>query len=105
MEVHAVRDLEHQRIALVDENGKEVGKVMVYVEYGIVTLNHTQLDPCLKGTGLGIRLIDDAVAYTKENNFKINALCPYAKKMLERNKERYGEDILAKPLEASEEFF
>ena len=105
MEVKAVRDIKHQRIALVDENGKEVGKIMVSEEYGIVTLNHTQLDPSLKGSGLGIKLIDEAVAYAKENNLKINSRCPYGKKMLLRNQERYGVEIMAEPLDETDEFF
>ncbi|MGB4590007.1 MAG: GNAT family N-acetyltransferase [Clostridiaceae bacterium] len=105
MEVKAVRDIKHSRIALVDENGKEVGKVMVSVEYGIVTLNHTQLDPSLQGTGLGIKLIDEAVAYAKENNYKINSKCPYGKKMLLRNQERYGVDVMAQPLDETDDFF
>ena len=105
MEVKAVRDIEHQRIALIDENGKEVGKVMIFEEYGIVTLNHTQLDPSLKGSGLGIKLIDEAVAYARENNFKINSLCAYGKKMLLRNQERYGVEIMAEPLDETDEFF
>jgi len=105
MEVKAVRDIEHQRIALVDENGKEVGKIMVFEKYGIVTLNHTQLDPSLKGSGLGIKLIDEAVAYAKENNFKVNSSCPYGKKMLLRNQEKYGVEVMAEPLDEMDEFF
>lgn len=45
-------------------------------------IDHTEVNEGYKG--LGIQLIEAAVAYARNNNLKIIPLCPFAKKMFER---------------------
>jgi predicted GNAT family acetyltransferase len=54
-------------------------------------IEHTIGNPEFKGVGM--KLLDKAVAYARENNKKIIPLCPFAKKMFER-KEDIG-DVLS----------
>ena len=50
-----------------------------------ITIDHTQVDEKLAGQGIGEQLVQAAVQYARENGLKIKPLCPYARKVLERN--------------------
>lgn len=48
-------------------------------------LDHTVVADSLKGNGLGNRLVEAAVSYSRDKNIKIIPLCPFAKSVFERN--------------------
>lgn len=48
-------------------------------------IDHTEGNPEFKGVGM--KLLDKAVAFAREKNVKIIPLCPFAKKMFERKEE------------------
>lgn len=74
------------------EDGQEAG-VMTYVWAGPdkFIIEHTIGNPEFKG--IGMKLLDKAVAFAREKNLKIIPLCPFAKKMFDRKPELY--DVLA----------
>ena len=74
------------------EDGVQAG-LMTYVWAGEdkFIIEHTIGNPEFKGVGM--KLLDKAVAYARENNKKIIPLCPFAKKMFDRNKEIH--DVLS----------
>ena len=72
--------------ALEDE--KQAGK-MTYTWAGQskFIIDHTEVDPDFKGNGVGKKMVKAAVGFAKENKLKIIPLCPFAKKIIEKNKE------------------
>ncbi|AWH85444.1 GNAT family N-acetyltransferase [Flavobacterium album] len=54
-------------------------------------IEHTVGNPEFKGVGM--KLLDKAVAFAREKNLKIIPLCPFAKKMFDRKEEI--RDVLA----------
>ncbi|MEL1243132.1 GNAT family N-acetyltransferase [Flavobacterium sp. DGU11] len=54
-------------------------------------IEHTVGNPDFKG--IGMKLLDKAVAFAREKNLKIIPLCPFAKKMFDRKEEI--RDVLA----------
>ncbi|OYQ46804.1 GNAT family N-acetyltransferase [Flavobacterium cyanobacteriorum] len=74
------------------ENSTEAG-IMTYVWAGgdKFIIEHTIGNPDFKGVGM--KLLDKAVAYARENNKKIVPLCPFAKKMFDRKEDI--RDVLA----------
>lgn len=68
--------------------------IMTYVWAGENTfiIEHTEGNPEFKGVGK--KLLDQAVAFARENNKKIIPLCPFAKKMFDRTPEIH--DVLSK---------
>lgn len=48
---------------------------------------HTEVDESLGGKGVGKQLVTAAVDYARNNSLRINATCPFAKKVLEITKE------------------
>ncbi|HNP22789.1 MAG TPA: GNAT family N-acetyltransferase [Panacibacter sp.] len=52
-----------------------------------IIIEHTEVGESLKGMNAGIELVSAAVAYARENNIKILALCPYAKSVFKKRPE------------------
>lgn len=75
------------------ENGVQAG-LMTYVWAGEdkFIIEHTEGNPEFKGVGL--KLLNRAVEYARQNNKHIIPLCPFAKKMFDRMDEI--KDVLAK---------
>ncbi len=68
----------------VEENGKNIA-LMTYKKSGEgkITIDHTEVDQSLQGKGVGKKLIAEGVKFARENNLKIIAQCPFAKKIIE----------------------
>lgn len=72
----------------IEEDGEWLAE-MTYIKTGDNTINidHTEVDESLKGEGIGGDLVAEAVKYARENNLKISATCPFAKKELGKHSE------------------
>ena len=52
---------------------------LVYTGAGdVVTLDHTEVDPSMRGTGAGKTLIEEAVQWARANHKRFVVRCPYA---------------------------
>jgi len=72
----------------IDEGGERIAEIQYFHSgEGQITIYHTEVDPKLRGEGIGEDLVDRAVNFAKENDLKIVATCPYARKVIERNPE------------------
>ena len=69
------------------KEGEVKAGIMTYVWAGNdkFIIDHTEGNPDFKG--IGKKLLDAAVTYARENNKKIIPLCPFAKKMFDRDEE------------------
>lgn len=56
-------------------------------EAGILVIDHTETRPELEGQGLASKLVRKCVEFARENNFKIDPLCPFAEVQFDQNKE------------------
>lgn len=76
-----------------DVDGNKMG-LMTYSHAGEdkIIIDHTEVDPSLKGQGVGYKLVEAAVNYARERNLKIMPLCPFAKAVF--NKRAEYEDVL-----------
>jgi len=85
----------------IEEDGEWIAELS-YIKSAdgkTITIDHTQVDEKLAGQGIGEQLVQAAVQYARENGLKIKPLCPYARKVLERNSEY--QDVLAEQSAAS----
>jgi len=67
----------------IEEEGEWIAELTYVRNNGTMTIDHTEVDEKLRGENIGEDLVRAAVEYAKENGLKINALCPYAKKVIE----------------------
>lgn len=73
-----------------DDTGKLIAEV-TYVPSGEdkVILDHTFVDPSLRGQGIAAQLVDKVVEEMEKEGKKIVPLCPYAKELFDRKPEKY----------------
>lgn len=78
----------------IDEDGEWIAE-MTYFKSGPgqITIDHTEVDPKLKGEGIGQDLVREAVKYAREKGLKIKPVCPYTKKVIDETPEY--QDVLA----------
>ncbi len=54
------------------------------IESNIYDINHTFVDPSLRGKGIARKLVEKAVDQISKKNGRVVASCSYAKKVLEK---------------------
>lgn len=52
-----------------------------------IIIDHAEVDEAFNGLGYGKKMVADAVQYAREKELKIIPVCPFVKKVLERNPE------------------
>lgn len=70
----------NNRFYVNDASGNQVAEV-VFVPTGdnLAIIEHTEVDPSLKGQGVGKKLVAKVVERMRRENRKIIPLCPFAK--------------------------
>lgn len=77
------------------EDDKGITSELTYKKQsnGVLVIDHTQTRPELEGNGLASMLLERSVVYARENNYKIDPLCPFAEVKFDEHKEY--RDVLA----------
>lgn len=78
---------EKDRIYATDEAGKIIAEVTFPTVDGVSFIDHTFVDPSLRGQGVAGQLVKLAADTILENGNKIAATCPYAVTWFERHPE------------------
>lgn len=58
-----------------------------FFEEGIVNIDHTFVDPSLRGQGIASEMMHAVMKHLRENQMKVVATCPYAVVWLKKHKE------------------
>jgi predicted GNAT family acetyltransferase len=74
----------------IDEEGEWIAELTYFKTGDTMTIDHTEIDEKLRGEGIGEDLVKAAVEYARANGLKVVAVCPYAKKVIERTPELQG---------------
>lgn len=72
---------------LEDEKGITSELTYSRKENGIMVIDHTETRPQLEGKGLASRLLKRSVEFAREQNLKIDPLCPFAEVQFDQNKD------------------
>jgi uncharacterized protein len=79
---------ENHRIYVQDEQGKViVNATFPFIKPGIVVVDHTYVDPSLRGQGIASQLMHEVYQHAKTKGFKVVATCPYAVVWFKKHKE------------------
>jgi len=62
---------------LVDEQNIVIGELTFMLRENDMIINHTGVNPNLRGQGLAEKLVLKAVDYARENQLKIKPFCSY----------------------------
>lgn len=52
---------------------------------GLMRIEYVEVDPDLRGTGLGRQLVEKAVAFAKDNQLRVVPICSYARSVIQRD--------------------
>ncbi|NCC08789.1 MAG: N-acetyltransferase [Clostridia bacterium] len=77
---------EDERIFAVDENGGLLAEVTFPVTDGVANINHTFVDPSLRGQGIAGQLMKLAAEQIKTNGLRALPTCSYAIKWFAEHK-------------------
>ncbi len=77
---------EKDRIYATDSSGKIIAEVTFPTEDGVSTIDHTFVDPSLRGQGVAGKLVKLAADHMAEGN-RIAAICSYAVAWFKRHPE------------------
>lgn len=79
---------------VIERDGRRLAE-MTYVRAGAerVIIDHTAVDHALRGEGVGMRLLEAAVAWARAERLKVIPVCPFARSMFDR--EASLRDVLA----------
>jgi uncharacterized protein len=87
------------RIFGTDEQGELMCETtFVRKENGHLDIDHTYVNPILKGQGMGGKMMVVVAEYLRQKGLKASATCPFAKKWLKRHEEFYT-DILSQDMD------
>ena len=82
------------RIYSVDEKNELMAETtFIFIEKNQVDINHTFVNPVLRGQGVASIMLEIFAKYLREQGLKAVASCPYAKSWLQKNKETYSDII------------
>jgi len=70
-----------------DEKGITSELTYTVQDNNIMIIDHTETRPALEGKGLASKLVRKSVEFARENNMKIDPLCPFAEVQFDLNKE------------------
>lgn len=90
---------ENGRIYGVDEKNELMAEITyVFKQNQEIDINHTYVNPVLRGQGVAGKMMKIVVDYLKEKNVKVSASCSYANVWLKKHQEEYA-DIISKDIE------
>ncbi len=79
---------EEHKIYVLDENNKEiVNATFPLYKEGVVVVDHTYVDPSLRGQGIASKLMHEVSNHAKSLGYKVVATCPYAVVWYKKHKE------------------
>lgn len=61
------------------------GEIVYTLADGVMTLQHTEVDPALQGRGVGAALVSAAMAHAEQQHWRVDAQCSYARGWLQRH--------------------
>lgn len=72
----------------IEENRERIARIQFFHSGdGEITVYHTEVDKELRGEGIGEDLVERVVKCARDEGVKIVPTCPYARKVIEKNKE------------------
>lgn len=79
---------EAHQIYVKNEKGETtVLATFPFIKEGVVNVNHTYVDPSMRGQGVASLLMHEVYKHTKQLGYKVVATCPYAVVWFKRNKD------------------
>lgn len=78
----------------IEEAGERLAEMTyLHSEKNKISIDHTEVSEKLRGKGVGYKLVDAAVSYSRVENLKLASTCSFAGAILKKKHEEY-KDVL-----------
>lgn len=84
---------------LNNENRKIVRATFPFIKDNVINVDHTFVDPSLRGQGVAGQLMNEVYNHAKEHNYTVVNTCPYAVAWFTKNTDKA--DVLNTEIEVS----
>jgi predicted GNAT family acetyltransferase len=83
-------DIQHNEndsrgIFYIKEDDKKIAELTYSIKENVMTIDHTEVNRDQEGKGLGTELVTKSYEFAKENDRKIDPLCPFAEVLFDQN--------------------
>ncbi len=73
----------------IEEEGKQVGEMVIGVSETALTVYHTEVDENMSGKGLAKLMLDEMVDYARKHELQVVPLCEYVHVQFKRHPDEY----------------
>jgi len=77
-------DTKSRGVFYLERDGRRVAELTYKISGGQVIVDHTFVDPSMRGGTMAPSLVEAAVRWARQENLKILPLCPYVSKVFDR---------------------
>lgn len=81
------KEINDRGIFYINENDKKIAELTYSLEDNVMTIDHTGVNPSHEGKGIGTKITKHAVQFARENDRKLNPLCPFAEVLFDQHEE------------------
>jgi predicted GNAT family acetyltransferase len=74
----------HKGAFAIERDGKRLATMTYTMAGANMIIDHTEVDPVLRGTGAGATLVGAAVEHARSAQLHIMPLCPFAKSVFDK---------------------
>lgn len=74
-------------IFFLKHGDQTIAELTYSLEDGVMTIDHTEVEPDHENKGIGGKLVEESYAFAKANDLKINPLCPFAEVVFDRHED------------------
>ena len=83
MSTHTITHQPGGKVFVLERDGRRMG----YLAYTLpsptaISIDYVEVDPSLRGAGMGNKLVDAAVAWARESERSVQARCSFARSVL-----------------------
>ena len=92
MEDVTIKQLPHgQQAFTIEEDGTQLGEMVMSIAGGTMTVYHTEVAPEAEGRGLAKILLNSMVTYAREHTLKVIPLCVFVQAQFKRHPDMYSD--------------
>jgi predicted GNAT family acetyltransferase len=75
----------------VENEGKQVGEMVIGISETALTVYHTEVDPEMEGKGLARQMLDAMVSYARQEHLQVVPLCEYVHLQFRRHPDEFAD--------------
>lgn len=78
---------EGQAFRYYNQAGQMDAEITYQVDGDVLIVDHTYVDPSLRGQGIGKKLVDKLADFARQNRKKLHPTCPYVVELFNKSSE------------------